>query len=95
VFIGVYNWLHDIGNNTQQGDTEMTETQNYEAAERKMEALELETGKPCKIIAGPAGTYGAVVVGSCGHFDALGSVRITHGEPLELVEEDCGVALLS
>ena len=73
----------------------MTETQNYEEAERQMEALERETGKPCKIIARPAGTYGAVVVGSCGHFDAVGSVRITHGEPLELEDEDRGVALLS
>ena len=47
-----------------------TEARNYEAAEREMEALELETGRTCKIVTDGKGNYQAVVIGSCGHFDS-------------------------
>ena len=69
----------------------MSEVEQYELAEREMEILTRQTGKPCKIIAGEHGTYQAVVIGSCGHFDAGISKPANRTEPLAI--EDEGVLL--
>ena len=65
----------------------LNEVTEYENAEREMEALEAATGKPCKIIAGPNGTYQAVVIGSCAHFDFGISTKSTRETPAMIPDE--------
>lgn len=72
-----------------------SEERNYLAAEKELARLERETGRRCKIVHAGAGVYGAVVVGSVGHHDALGSMPCKAGLRDIPQEFESGVMLLS